>query len=150
MRLQGYLKNFLQRKKTHLLMQVQHPIHNSNQANSIVLVPTRNQFDHVSRIALCFSKRCSVTLRKEVDHTNLTASSASLEATAKISVVGLKVTDVAEVTRFIMALTGLGWFSLRQTSVVYKFTTPETELKWEINKIYIKKQHLRHTLTCYL
>lgn len=76
---------------------------------------------------------------QEAEHTNLTASSASLEATAKISVVGLKVTDVADVTRFIIALTGLGLFSLRQTSVVYKFTTPETELKREINKDYIKK-----------
>lgn len=69
----------------------------------------------------------------------MTASSASREATAKISVVGLKVTQVAEVTRFIMALTGLGWFSLRQTSVVYKFTTPEDELKNKMNKEYTEK-----------
>lgn len=66
---------------------------------------------------------------EEGARTNLTASSVSREATAKISVVGLKVTQVADVTRFIMALTGLGWVSLRQTSVVYKFTTPEDELK---------------------
>lgn len=65
----------------------------------------------------------------------------SREATAKISVVGLKVTQVAEVTRFIMALMGLGWLSLRQASVVYKFTTPEDELKNKTNKEYIEKLH---------
>lgn len=64
----------------------------------------------------------------------MTASSASQEATAKISVVGLKVTQVAAVTRFMMAFTGLGRLALRQTSVVYKFTTPEAELETEMSR----------------
>lgn len=49
-----------------------------------------------------------------------------------------------------MALTGLGRCSLRQPSVVYKFTTPEAELQKEINKDYTKKTHLQYILPCYL
>lgn len=85
------------------------------------------QFCDVTRSI--FLIRLQKSFTEEGARTNLTASSVSREATAKISVVGLKVTQVADVTRFIMALTGLGWVSLRQTSVVYKFTTPEDELK---------------------
>lgn len=65
----------------------------------------------------------------KTQHTSLTASSALLEATAKISVVELNAREVAAVTKFIIALTGLGLVSWRQVSLVYTFTTPELELR---------------------
>lgn len=61
--------------------------------------------------------------------TNLIASFIFLEATAKISVVGLKVKEVTPVTRFIIAFIGFGFVCWRQESWLYMFTTPLLELQ---------------------
>ena len=61
------------------------------------------------------------------------------EAIAKISVVGLKVREVTPVTKFIIAFIGFGFFSWRQESWLYMFTTPQLELQRE-KWIKIKKK----------
>lgn len=61
--------------------------------------------------------------------TSLTALSTLLEAIANISVLWLKDSEVAAVTKFIIALRGLGFVSLRQSSWLYTFTTPELHLE---------------------
>lgn len=49
--------------------------------------------------------------------------------------VGLNTNDVEGVTKFIIALRGLGRVSLMQSSWAYTFTTPELELERNINDL---------------